>query len=227
MCSLVPLLFPSSVQEEKSRKGAAEPDHKEEEWEEGDQDWDGQEWNKGQETPQEWQAPHGQECEAPHEQEWEAPHGQECEAPHEQEWEAPHGQEWQAPHGQEWEAPHGQWEAPHGQEGDALHASHELESESGTWEEGDKGEEAPQKQLCGEELEDASDWDEEGNWIGEPAIPTPTSGKTEWYESGHWDPDQNAPMPPEMLTEDWDVDGGLMQRAGEFVTSACAGPWLA
>ena len=27
-------------------------------------------------------------------------------------------------------------------------------------------------------------WDEDGNWIGEPPVPAPTSGEEDWYEDG-------------------------------------------
>ena len=36
-------------------------------------------------------------------------------------------------------------------------------------------------------VEGAEDWDDEGNWIGEPAVPKPESGEEEWYENGTLD----------------------------------------
>ena len=32
--------------------------------------------------------------------------------------------------------------------------------------------------------EDLKNWDEDGNWIGEPEIPIPESGEEDWYEDG-------------------------------------------
>ena len=34
---------------------------------------------------------------------------------------------------------------------------------------------------------DDEDWDEEGNWVGEPAVPKPDSGEEDWYENGTLD----------------------------------------
>ena len=215
MCCLLPLLFCGSAQEEKSGKAEepTQPDGEEEggkastelgqEWEEGYQDWDGgkastephQEWKQEGEEAQEW--------EAPDEQEWEA-------ADHEQEWEAPQEQEW-AKEGEE--APQQEWkeeceEAAHGQE---WEEEKEDTAHKQEWEESE------------EALQHDPDWDEEGNWIGSPAVPTPTSGETDWYETGHWDPEQNA---REIVAEDWVVDKGSHSGSNLSLQSACAGLWM-
>ena len=60
-------------------------------------------------------------------------------------------------------------------------------------------------------VEGAEDWDDEGNWIGEPAVPKPESGEEEWYENGTLDEFQEGldEKPKEEATdmqEVWDEE---------------------
>ena len=55
--------------------------------------------------------------------------------------------------------------------------------------------EAVEEQLAGQDWEedpDCENWDEDGNWIGQPPVPAPTSGEEEWYEDGTLYQDSNA-----------------------------------
>ena len=38
-----------------------------------------------------------------------------------------------------------------------------------------------------EDMWAAEDWDSDGNWVGEPAVPVPESGEEDWYEKDQLD----------------------------------------